>query len=176
MNLKIRLIVMNFLQFAVWGAYLTSMGRYLGAAGMAENIGWFYAMQGVVSIFMPALVGIVADRWVPAQKVLSLCHGLAGAAMLAAGMYGLSTATPEFGVLFTLYSISVAFFMPTIALTNSVAYSALSGAGLDTVKHFPPIRVFGTIGFICAMLLTDALGFQVNACNVRRHRQRKIND
>ncbi|MBO7299811.1 MAG: MFS transporter [Tidjanibacter sp.] len=163
MNLKIRLIIMNFLQFAVWGAYLTSMGRYLGGAGMAENIGWFYAMQGVVSIFMPALVGIVADRWIPAQKVLSLCHGLAGAAMLAAGLYGLGAEVPEFGTLFTLYSISVAFFMPTIALTNSVAYSALSGAGLDTVKHFPPIRVFGTIGFICAMLLTDALGFQVNA-------------
>ena len=163
MNLKIRLIIMNFLQFAVWGAYLTSMGRYLGGAGMAENIGWFYAMQGVVSIFMPALVGIVADRWVPAQKVLSICHGLAGVSMLAAGMYGLGTAAPDFATLFTLYSISVAFFMPTIALTNSVAYSALSGAGLDTVKHFPPIRVFGTVGFICAMLLTDALGFQVNA-------------
>ncbi|MBR5830058.1 MAG: MFS transporter [Tidjanibacter sp.] len=163
MNLKIRLIIMNFLQFAVWGAYLTSMGRYLAGAGMAENIGWFYAMQGVVSIFMPALVGIVADRWIPAQKVLSLCHGLAGAAMLAAGMYGLSAATPEFGTLFTLYSVSVAFFMPTIALTNSVAYTALNNAGLDTVKHFPPIRVFGTIGFICAMLLTDALGFQTNA-------------
>lgn len=163
MKLKIRLIIMNFLQYAVWGAYLTSMGRYLGSVGMAENIGWFYAMQGVVSIFMPALVGIVADRWIPAQKVLSLCHGLAGAAMLAAGLYGLSTATPEFATLFTLYSISVAFFMPTIALSNSVAYSALEGAGMDTVKHFPPIRVFGTIGFICAMWLTDGLGFMTNA-------------
>ena len=163
MKLKIRLIIMNFLQYAVWGAYLTSMGRYLAGAGMAENIGWFYAMQGVVSIFMPALAGIVADRWMPAQKVLSLCHGVAGAAMLAAGMYGLSTATPEFATLFTLYSVSVAFYMPTIALSNSVAYSALDGAGMDTVKHFPPIRVFGTVGFICAMLLTDALGFQANA-------------
>ena len=162
MKLKIRLIIMNFLQYAVWGAYLTSMGRYLASAGMAENIGWFYAMQGVVSIFMPALAGIVADRWMPAQKVLSLCHGLAGAAMLAAGAYGLSTATPDFATLFTLYSFSVAFFMPTIALSNSVAYSALDGAGMDTVKEFPPIRVFGTVGFICAMLLTDALGFQDN--------------
>ena len=162
MKLKIRLIIMNFLQYAVWGAYLTSMGRYLASAGMAENIGWFYAMQGVVSIFMPALAGIVADRWMPAQKVLSLCHGLAGVAMLAAGAYGLSTVTPDFATLFTLYSFSVAFFMPTIALSNSVAYSALDGAGMDTVKEFPPIRVFGTVGFICAMLLTDALGFQDN--------------
>ena len=163
MKLKIRLIIMNFLQYAVWGAYLTSMGRYLAGAGMAENIGWFYAMQGVVSIFMPALAGILADRWLPAQKVLSICHTMAGALMLAAGVYGLSTATPEFATLFTLYSFSVAFFMPTIALSNSVAYSALEGAGMDTVKEFPPIRVFGTVGFICAMLLTDALGFQANS-------------
>ena len=162
-SLKIRLIIMNFLQFAVWGAYLTSMGSYLVTVDMATNIGWFYAIQGVVSIFMPTLVGIVADRWIPAQKVLSLCHGLAGALMLAAGMYGLSTATPAFGTLFTLYSLSVAFFMPTLALSNSVAYSALGGAGLDTVKAFPPIRVFGTVGFICAMLLTDGLGFMTNA-------------
>ena len=163
MKLKIRLIIMNFLQFAVWGAYLTSMGSYLVTVGMAENIGWFYAIQGVVSIFMPTLVGIVADRWIPAQKVLSLCHGLAGALMLAAGMYGLSTPEPAFGTLFTLYSLSVAFYMPTLALSNSVAYSALNGAGLDTVKAFPPIRVFGTVGFICAMLLTDGLGFMTNA-------------
>ena len=163
MKLKIRLIIMNFLQFAVWGAYLTSMGSYLVSVGMAENIGWFYAVQGIVSIFMPTLVGIVADRWIPAQKVLSLCHGLAGALMLAAGMYGLGTPNPEFGTLFTLYSLSVGFYMPTLALSNSVAYSALNGAGMDTVKAFPPIRVFGTIGFICAMLLTDALGFQANA-------------
>ncbi|MBO5692991.1 MAG: MFS transporter [Tidjanibacter sp.] len=162
-SLKIRLIIMNFLQFAVWGAYLTSMGSYLVTVGMAENIGWFYAIQGVVSIFMPTLVGIVADRWIPAQKVLSLCHGLAGALMLAAGMYGLSTDAPAFGTLFSLYSLSVAFFMPTLALSNSVAYSALNGAGLDTVKAFPPIRVFGTIGFICAMLLTDGLGFMESA-------------
>ena len=163
MKLKIRLIIMNFLQFAVWGAYLTSMGSYLVSVGMAENIGLFYAVQGIVSIFMPTLVGIVADRWIPAQKVLSLCHGLAGALMLVAGLYGLGTPTPEFGTLFTLYSLSVGFYMPTLALSNSVAYSALNGAGMDTVKDFPPIRVFGTIGFICAMLLTDALGFQASA-------------
>ena len=67
MNLKIRLALMNFLEFAVWGAYLTSMGRYLGNVGIGENIGLFYSMQGIVSIFMPALMGIVADRWIPAQ-------------------------------------------------------------------------------------------------------------
>ena len=73
-SLEIRLIVMNFLEFAVWGAYLTSMGTYLATHGMANNIGWFYSIQGIVSLFMPALMGIVADRWIPAQKALSLCH------------------------------------------------------------------------------------------------------
>ena len=72
MNLKIRLAVMNFLEFAVWGAYLTSMGRYLGDVGMGGDIGFFYSMQGVVSIFMPALIGIIADRWLQAQKMLGL--------------------------------------------------------------------------------------------------------
>ena len=84
-SVRVRLIIMNFLQFAIWGAYLTSMGNYLGKAGLGENIGWFYSMQGIVSIFMPALIGIVADKLMPAQKVLSLCHGIAGVAMLAAG-------------------------------------------------------------------------------------------
>lgn len=149
---------MNFLEFAVWGAYLTSLGRYLGNVGLSNEIKWFFAMQGIVSIFMPALMGIVADRYMQAQKVLSLCHGLAGVFMAGAGFYCMSAGdSVQFAPLFALYSLSVAFFMPTIALTNSVAYSALEGAGKDPVKAFPPIRVFGTIGFICSMLLTNWL-------------------
>lgn len=161
MNLKLRLIVLNFLEFAVWGAYLTSMGGYLAQAGMGENIGWFYAMQGIVSIFMPALLGIVADRWIPAQKVLSLAHVIAGMFMISAGYYAITAGDAvQFGPLFTLYAISVGFFMPTIGLSNSVAFNALTKAGMDTVKDFPPIRVFGTIGFICAMLTIDFSGLQ----------------
>lgn len=152
-NTSLKLIVMNFLEFAVWGAYLTSLGRYLGNIGMGPQIKWFFAMQGIVSIFMPALMGIVADRHIQAQKVLSLCHGLAGVFMIAAGMYCMQAGGAiQFAPLFTLYSISVAFFMPTIAISNSVAYNALEVAGMDPVKAFPPIRVFGTIGFICSML------------------------
>ena len=154
---------MNFLQFAVWGAYLTSMGNYLGNAGLGANIGVFYSIQGVVSIFMPALMGIVADRWIPAQKLLGICHGIAGALMIAAGWYGLTIDAVQFSTLFTLYSLSVAFYMPTLALSNSVAYNALDKAGLDTVKAFPPIRVFGTIGFICSMIAVDLLGYQPTA-------------
>ena len=163
MNLKIRLALMNFLEFAVWGAYLTSMGRYLGNIGLGENIGWFYSMQGVVSIFMPAIMGIIADRWVQAQRLLGLCHLLAGGFMIATAMYGASAgADSEFSVIFSLYGMSVAFYMPTLALTNSVAYNALTSAGMDTVKDFPPIRVFGTIGFILTMWFVDLMGFQMN--------------
>jgi nucleoside transporter len=154
----IKLIVMNFLEFAVWGAYLTSLGRYLGNIGLGSQIKWFFAMQGVVSIFMPTLMGIVADKKIEAQKVLSICHALAGLFMISAGIYCLSAGDQvEFFPLFLLYSLSVAFFMPTIALVNSVAYNALAKEGMDPVKEFPPIRVFGTVGFICSMLVTNFL-------------------
>lgn len=150
---------MNFLEFAVWGAYLTSMGRYLGAHGFGPSIGWFYSVQGIVSLFMPAIMGIVADRWMQAQKVLSLCHGLAGLFMAAAGLYAFRAGEGvQLAPLFSLYTISVGFFMPTLALTNSVAFNALIKANLDTVKDFPPIRVFGTVGFIVTMWLVDILG------------------
>ena len=160
---KFRLIVMNFLQFAVWGAYLTSMGTYLYNIGLGEKIGLFYAMQGIVSLFMPAVMGIIADRWVPAQKLLGFCHFMGAVFMIAAGYYGMASGdNTEFVSLFTLYSFSVAFYMPTLALSNSVAYTALDKVKLDPVIAFPPIRIFGTIGFICSMLLTDVLGFQAN--------------
>ncbi len=164
MNVKARLILMNFLQFAIWGAYLTCMGTYLATHGLGRQIGIFYSIQGIVSIFMPAILGIIADRWIQAQKVLGISHLISGAAMICAGLYGLGAGDAvQFGPLFTLYTIGVAFYMPTIALSNSVAYHALEMAGLDRVKHFPPIRVFGTIGFIISMWFVDLLGFQHNA-------------
>lgn len=155
-TVSLKLIIMNFLQFAAWGAYLTSMGSFLAKSGFGEQIWLFFATQGFVSIFMPAIMGIVADRWIPAQKVLSLSHGVAGITMLAAGLYAMSAgAAIQFGIFYGLYTLSVAFFMPTIAISNSVAYNALEVAGKDPVKSFPPIRVFGTIGFICSMLLVN---------------------
>ena len=155
-QLKIRLVLMLILQYGAWGAYLTSLGRYLGMAGLGPQIKWFFAMQGIVSIFMPTLMGIVADRYIPAQKTLSLCHGIAGLFMLGAGYYCMTAGgAVSFAPLFTLYSISVAFYMPTIAISNSVAYNALGKAGLDPVTAFPPLRVFGTVGFIATMLLTN---------------------
>ena len=155
-SLKVKLAAMNFLEFAVWGAYLTSLGNYLGGIGLGAEIKWFYAIQGVVSIFMPGIIGMIADKWINAQRMLSICHLLAGFFMIMAAYFGYSAGdNVSFITLFLPYTISVAFFMPTIGLANSVAYSALSRAGLDTVKAFPPIRIFGTIGFICAMLFVN---------------------
>lgn len=160
--MKTRLIAMNFLEFAAWGSYLTSMGAYLATAGLGTDIGNYYALQGIVSIFMPALMGIVADRWVQAQKLLSFSHLMAAIFMGLAAWIGLSAGDGEVNgtALFWAYAGSVAFYMPTLALSNSVAYTALDKAGLDTVKAFPPIRVFGTVGFLCAMWLVDLAGWQ----------------
>lgn len=88
MNTRFRLILLNLLEFAIWGAYLISMGTYLSGAGLGSHIGWFYSVQGIVCIFMPALMGIIADRLIEGQRVLSLCHLLAGGFMIAASLYG----------------------------------------------------------------------------------------
>ena len=163
MNLKVRLTAMNFLEFAVWGAYLTSMGRYLGEIGLGANIGFFYSIQGIVSLFMPAIIGIVADRWVQAQKMLGYCHLMAGGLMVALAWYCMTNAQAiDTSVVFSLYSLSVAFYMPTLALSNSVAFKALQKAGMDMVKDFPPIRVFGTVGFIIAMWFVDIMDFEAS--------------
>ncbi len=154
-GLKIRLIVLVFLEYAVWGAYLISIGRYLAQSGLGSQIKWFFATNGIVSLFMPALVGMVADRYIQAQKTLAVCHLLAGAFMLSAGLYCRGTVQVEFGPLYSLYAMSIVFFMPTVALTNSVSYSVIGQAGGDPVKDYPPIRLFGTVGFIFSMLAVN---------------------
>lgn len=158
MNLKMRLIVMNFLQYFIWGAWLISLGSYLGGAlGFnGVQIGSFYAIMGITSLFMPAVMGIVADRWIPAQKLLGICHLLGGLFIFMAAF------ATDYNALYSFIFLGVAFYMPTIALSNSVAYFALEKFGFDTIKDFPPIRVFGTIGFIAAMWTVDLTGFKVS--------------
>ncbi|MBD5230145.1 MAG: nucleoside permease [Bacteroidales bacterium] len=162
-NLKFRLIVMNFLQFGVWGAYLTCIGNYLGRAGMGDLIPWVYAIQGIVSIFMPTIMGIIADRWIQPQRVLGGCQLIAALFMLACfglGYQANANGTDVSHSLFiTLYTLSVAFYMPTIALSNTAAFAVLRNAGYDTIKAFPPIRVFGTVGFIAAMWFVNCASF-----------------
>lgn len=146
---------MNFLEFAVWGAYLTCMGNYLGSAGLGTQISWFYAIQGIVSIFMPTLIGIVGDKYIQPQRLLGYCHLIAGLAMAGCWYMGSSAGIgnelPGKGLFIAVYTLSVAFYMPTLALSNTVAFTALKNKGLDTVRDFPPIRTFGTVGFIATM-------------------------
>ena len=164
MNLKFRLALMNFLEFAVWGAYLTCMGNYLGVAGLGDKISWFYAIQGIVSIFMPTLMGIVADKYIQPQRLLGLCHLLAGGFMLGCWWLGYQAGfgqeLSDKSLFITLYTLSVAFFMPTIALANTTAFTILKNNGLDTVKDFPPIRVLGTVGFIVTMWFVNCAVWQ----------------
>ncbi len=159
-SVKSKLAVMNFLEFAIWGTYLTCIGNYLGSNGLGGEISLFYAVQGVVSIFMPAIMGILADKFIQPQRLLGLCHLAAALFMGLAWHYGYThPGNIEFGTIFTLYTISVAFFMPTIALANTVAFSTLRRHGMDTVSDFPPIRVLGTVGFIAAMWFVN--GFYI---------------
>lgn len=155
MYIKTRLALMNFLEFAVWGAYLTCMGNYLGVAGLGDQISWFYAIQGIVSIFMPTLLGIVADKWIQSQHLLGICHLVAGIMMMLLWYMGYTAGfgnqLPHKTLFIVVYTISVAFYMPTLALSNTTAFTILKAHALDTVKHFPPIRVLGTVGFIATM-------------------------
>lgn len=156
MSIKLRLIIMNFLQYFIWGAWLISFGSYVGnnLGFNGIQIGSFFATMGIASLFMPGLMGIIADRWVPAEKLLGLCH-LIGAGLLVAASF-----QTEYAPLYTFMLLSVMFYMPTLALSNSVAYNALEKEGLDIVKDFPPIRVWGTVGFIAAMWTVDFSGFK----------------
>ncbi len=167
MNLKFRLSLMNFLEFAVWGAYLTCMGNYLGVAGLGDKISWFYAIQGIVSIFMPTLMGIVADKYIQPQRLLGLCHLVAGAFMLGCWWMGMQAGfgneLPSKSAFIAVYTLSVAFFMPTIALSNTTAFTILKNNGLDTVRDFPPIRVLGTVGFIATMWFVNCAVWQDGA-------------
>ena len=155
-QLKLRLIVMNFLQFAVWGAWLISLGAYLGGTlhFTGTQIGSFFATMGIASLITPAIFGIIADKWIPDERLISFSHIISGGLMLLAAYQ------TEYYALYTCVLLSVFFYMPTLGLTNAVAYNMLNKAGLDTVKHFPPIRVFGTIGFIVAMVAVDLMGLK----------------
>jgi len=156
MNIKLRLTVMNFLQFFVWGSWLISIGGYLGGTlhFSGAQIGAVFSTLGIASLFMPAIMGIIADKWLNAERVLGLCHIL-GAAML----FWASTVTNP-NVFFWVMLLNSMFYMPTIALNNTVSYIILENKGFNIVKDFPPIRVWGTIGFIAAMWIVDMFGWK----------------
>jgi NHS family xanthosine MFS transporter len=158
MNIKTRLTIMNFIQFFIWGAWLISFGGYmintLGFSG--GQIGNIYATMGIASLFMPAVMGIIADRWVNAERVLGLSHIIGAVLLIVAAQM------TEFSSLYIIILIYSMFYMPTIALNNTVSYSILEQNNFNIVKAFPPIRVWGTIGFIAALWLVDILGWTIS--------------
>ncbi|MGV3529070.1 MAG: nucleoside permease [Flavisolibacter sp.] len=158
MNIKLRLTVLSFLEFFIWGSWLISLGGYMfsGLQASGSLIGATYGTMGIASLFMPALMGIIADRWVNAEKVLGFCH-LAGAALL----YWAFT-VKDADTMYMVILLNSLFFMPTIALSNTVSYIVLQKNGFDVVKVFPPIRVWGTVGFIVAVWVVDLFGWTLS--------------
>lgn len=154
MGLKFRLTVMSFLQFMIWGAWLITIGVYWFETQKwgGTEFGAVFSTLGIASIFMPAIFGIVADKWVNAEKLYGILHILSGIAMFSL------TLVDDAGLFFWVMLVAMFFYMPTIALSNSVAYTALKSNNFDVVKSFPPIRVWGTIGFIVAMWITNLTG------------------
>lgn len=169
-NIKLRLTIMNFLQFFVWGSWLISLGGYLigGMQFTGTEVGMIFAGMGIASLIMPSIIGIIADKWINAERLLGICH-LLGAVLLflaahacastddiTIGSFSIDSFTAVYGAML-LYLL---VYMPTLSLVNTVSYSIISKAGLDVIKDFPPIRVWGTVGFIVAMWLVDLTGFK----------------
>ncbi len=159
MSIKLRLIVMNFMQFFVWGSWLISFGAYmivtLGFSG--GQVGSVYATMGIGALFMPGLMGIVADRWLNAERVLGLCH------VIGAGLLVWASTVKDFDTLYLIMLLNAMVYMPTIGLANAVSYKVLEQKGFNIITTFPPIRVWGTIGFIAAMWMVDLAGWNLDA-------------
>jgi len=159
MTTKLRLIIMIFLQFFVWGAWLTTLGAYwfLTRHWSGTGFGAVFSTMGIASLFMPSLMGIVADKWINAERLYGILH------LLGAGMLWVVPMVNSPQVLFWVMLLNMSFYMPTISLSITVAYNALKNEGADVVKDYPPIRVWGTIGFIVAMWIISLLHIEKSA-------------
>ncbi|MCB9016255.1 MAG: nucleoside permease [Lentimicrobiaceae bacterium] len=154
MGIKNRLVIMNFFQFFVWGSWLITIGNYWFQTKNwpSDDFGIIFSTMGIASLFMPAIAGIIADRFLNAEKLYGILHILSGLALFFIPQINNPIA------FFWVILIAMVFYMPTIALSNSIAYTALKNARFDVIKSFPPIRVFGTIGFIVAMWVVNLSG------------------
>ena len=154
MSIKLRLVIMNFLQFFVWGAWLITIANYWFGTKQWDGtqFGAIFSTMGIASLFMPTLMGIIADKWVNAERLYSLLHILYALCLI----YLVQVDNPS--TFFTVMLLAMCCYMPTLALSNSIAYSSLTQANCDLIKSFPPIRVWGTLGFIVAMIITNQTG------------------
>jgi NHS family xanthosine MFS transporter len=159
MNIKLRLTILSFFQFYVWGAWLITIATYFFSNEMGTGVqfGAIFSTLAISSLIMPALTGIIADKWINAEKLYGVLHILYGAALFY---------LPQVHDADTMYWVILAAmlcYMPTISLSNSISYTILKRENYDVVKVFPPIRVWGTIGFIAAMWTTNLSGSKANS-------------
>ena len=159
MSIKLRLIVMNFLQFFIWGAWLLTIGAYWfqDKHWSGTSFGAIFSTMGIASLFMPSLMGIVADKWINAERLYGILQILGAIVLFTVPMVDNPT------TMFWVMLLNMIFYMPTIALAITVAYNALKDENLDVVRHYPPIRVWGTIGFIAATWTTSLLHLETSA-------------
>lgn len=158
MNLKLQLKILSFLQFCLWGSWLTTLGSYMFVTLKFDgaSIGAVYSSLGIAAVFMPTLLGIVADKWLSAKWVYALCHVVGAITLFMAA----EVTTP--GAMFFVILLNSLAYMPTLGLINTISYYRLQSAGMDIVTDFPPIRIWGTIGFILAMWGVSFSGFELS--------------
>ena len=162
MGIASRLKVMSFLQYFIWGSWLVTLGSYMinTLDFTGANVGMVYSSKGLAAIIMPGIMGIIADKWLRAERAYMLCH------LVCAGVLLYATTITDPDTMFWVMLINAMAYMPTIALSNSVSYSCLAQSGQDPVTAFPPIRVFGTIGFIVAMWTVSLMGLELSSAQL----------
>ena len=149
---------MSFLQFFVWGAWLITIATYFFSTGMGTGaqFGKIFSTLALASLFMPAITGIIADKLISAEKLYGILHILYGLVLFYVPQ------VKDADTLYYVIFLAMIFYMPTISLSNSIAYTILKNNNFDVIKVFPPIRVWGTIGFIAAMWITNLTGSKAN--------------
>ncbi|WP_414456042.1 nucleoside permease [Enterobacter quasiroggenkampii] len=158
MSITTRLKMMSFMQYFIWGSWLVTLGAYMinTLHFTGSDVGMVYSSKGLAAIVMPSLVGIIADKWLRADRAYVICHLVCAVALCYAAQVN------EPGLMFWVMLVNAMAFMPTIALSNTISYSCLEQAGLDTVGHFPRVRVYGTVGFIAAMWTLSLMGAELS--------------
>ncbi len=155
LKLRVQLSLMMFAQYFVWGAWYVTAPNYLGTIGFtASDFGWTYSAGPIASIISPLFVGMIADRFFPAQRVMAALHILGGLLMFYTASLMSGGASPN-AINFALFAYNLTYY-PTLALANTLAMKNIS----DSEKDFPRIRVFGTIGWIAVGLTLTVLQWE----------------
>lgn len=162
MSIQARLRLMSFLQFFIWGSWLITLGSYMIKTlhFSGAQVGDVYSMQGIAACIMPFLIGMLADKYISANRLYALCHSLGGALLIVLAQIS----DPQTMMWVMLLNLMV--YMPTLGLANAIAHFCIKEKQLDTVEYFPAIRVFGTIGFIAAMWTVSLFHAELSAAQL----------